>query len=64
MPLLTQHLNLRFRQAREAKHANLIRDVPPRPRRPLTLKPLTQAGAHLRNPAAHRPQIVLPLRKQ
>lgn len=64
MPLLPEPLHLRLTQARKTKHANLARDVVPAARGAAPLQPLAQAAAHLHDPAAHRAQIGLPLRKQ
>lgn len=57
-----QHLFLR--QPGKAKHANLIRDVVPRPRRLQLLQLPSQLRPHLNDPSRHRPQIRLPLAEQ
>ena len=64
MPLFLQHVDLSLRKTGKAKHANLIRDMIPRPRRTFCLQPSPQSGPHLLNPTTHGPQIVLPFREE
>ena len=57
-----QHLLLR--QARKAKHADLLRDVLPAARRAQLLEVVPQCRPHVDDAAAHRPQVRFPLGEQ
>lgn len=62
MGVLADAQHLRLGQTREAEHADLVRDV--LPAAVAAVEPLQrgpQRGPHLLDPAAHRPQVGLPL---
>lgn len=61
MPLFSEDLDLRFGQSGETKHADLIGDMVPVAGGAFCLEALPQTLAHLRDTAAHRPEVLLPL---
>lgn len=64
MRLLPEPHHLLLVQARETEHADLIRDMFPRPRRAQLLQLALQGSPHTLDAAAHSPQIGLPLREE
>lgn len=64
MKFFAQKLDLRLGQSCETKHADLIRNMLPRPGRSLLLEPCAHSPAHIRNATTHRLQITLPRLEQ
>lgn len=64
MPLFSKDLDLLFGQSRETEHADLTGNVFPVAGGALCLEALPQTLAHLRDTAAHRPEVLLPLGKE
>lgn len=65
MPLLPHDQGLLLRQAREAEHADLIRDMLPAAFLSVQLLQLASQGfPHVDDPSSHGPQVGLPFREE